>query len=55
MENIELRIANKSMENLDLKIANKIDMNVMELISLIMEEVEHDISLKGGEKKRKSY
>jgi len=53
MENIELRIANKSMENLDLKIANKIDMNVMELISLIMEEVEHDISLKGGEKKGK--
>ena len=53
MENIEVKIANKSMENLELKIANKIDMNVMELITLIMEEVEHDLNLKGGEKKGK--
>ena len=52
MENIELRIANKLMENLELKIANKIDMNVMEFITLIMEEVEHDISLKGGGEKK---
>lgn len=54
MENIELRIANKSMENLELKIANKINMNVMEFITLIMEEVEFDRSLKKGcEKKEK--
>jgi hypothetical protein len=54
MENIELRIASKLMETLESKIANKIDMNVMEFITLIMEEVEFDGSLKKGcEKKGK--
>ena len=54
MENIELRIASKLMENLESKIANKIDMNVMEFITIIMEEVEFDRSLKKGcEKKEK--
>ena len=46
MENIELRIASKLMETLESKIANKIDMNIMEFITLIMEEVEFDRSLK---------
>jgi hypothetical protein len=53
MENIELKIANKSMENIELRIVNNIDMSVMELIRIIMEEVEKDITLKGGEKKGK--
>jgi hypothetical protein len=54
MENIELRIASKLMETLESKIANKIDMNIMEFITLIMEEVEFDRSLKKGcDKKEK--
>jgi len=52
MENIELRIASKLMETLESKIANKIDMNVMEFITLIMEEVEFDGSLKKGHEKK---
>jgi len=43
MDKIETNIQNR--------IINKIDMNVIELITLIMEEVEHDLTLKGGEKK----